>query len=199
MPVSEERWERLVRWAQAWAEAERALKIGEQQLGDVVIPAIKELRYSGRKVAKALDNYGSNIELPKTDLEVEDAIFDCYRARHDATDAATAAVTLRLERAVDEFGIDIVKEYFPAQAELAGLLLDTQNKIAAARRDTNGRPDLYQDLEVDQLPKIIILFQEFKAQEPHMKDKRFSKFLLRQGINLGWIIALVVAVIAIFR
>jgi len=198
MALNKEQWDRLARLSKAWAEAEQSLKISEQQLGDVVIPAIKELRYAGRKLTKALENYRNGVDLPRTDLELEDAIFDCYRARHDATDAATSAISLRLDHAITSLGIEAVKEHFPEYSDLAGLLLTTRRKISMARHDSNGRHDLYEDLEVNELPEIVELYEKFKANEPHMKDRRLSNFLLKQGLNLGWLVALCVAIWAVY-
>ena len=39
---------------------------------------------------------------------------------------------------------------------------------------------------------------DFQANEPDLKERRFTKWLYKQGINFGWFVALVVAVIAIF-
>lgn len=199
MNLTDDQLDRLRRLSKAWADAEQALKIGEQQLGDVVIPAIKELRYGGRKLAKALDNYQDGKDIERTDREVEDAIFDCYRARHDATDAAAAALSLHLDHAIKDLGIEAVKEHFPDYAKFASLLLAVRRKIADARQDQNGRHDLYEDLEADELPQIVALYEEFKAAEPHMKDQRFWAWLQRLGINLGWLVALAVAVFAIYK
>lgn len=197
MNLNEERLERLARLSTAWSEAEEALKISEPHVGDVVIPAIKELRYAGRKLTKGLANYANGVRLADTDKEIEDAIFDCYRSRHDATDAATAAISLRLDLALRRLGFDAVRVEFPNYVDLMALIATVRRKVSAARKDGNGRHELYADLETCELPEIVALFEKFKIVEPKMKNRRFSNFLLRQGLNLGWVVAAVLGYLAL--
>jgi len=199
MNLNQDRIDRIKRLSKAWADAEMALKIGEQTLGDVVIPAIKELRYAGRKLAKSLDNYINEVDVTKTDLVLEDAIFDCYRARHDATDAATAAVSLHIEHAIKVLGYEAVKEHFSEYSDLRGKLVSVRQKISEAREDQNGRHDIYEDLELMELPEIIALYDKFKANEPHMKDRRWRAFLIKQGFSIVPTVALIIAVIALLK
>ena len=198
MNISQDRIDRIQRLYCAWADAEQAMKIAEHELGDAIIPAVKELRYAGRKLAKALNNYIEEVDLVRTDEDLEDAIYDCFRARHDATDAATAAISLRLEHAIKKLGYDAVKEHFPEYANLRGMLADTREKIATARHDQNGRHDLYEDLETEALPTIVTLFVKFKANEPHMKDQRIHSFLMKQGFTVAFFIMLALWIYRLF-
>lgn len=197
MNLNEEQLDRLQRLHKAWSEAEEALKISEQQVGDVVIPAIKELRYAGRKLIKGLENYRQGTRIDITDREIEDAIFDCYRSRHDATDAATAAIALRLELALKRIGPEVIVSGFPEYAELMATLSSVRRKVAAARKDGNGRHDLYEDLEAKDLPRIVEIFERFKIVEPTLKRNRFLNFLTQQGLNLGWLVAAILGYLAL--
>lgn len=199
MQVNDERVARFERLYHAWAEAEKAVKIADQVVGDVVIPAIKELRYAGRKLSKGLHNYIVGNMEDEADRWIEDAINDCHRARHDATDAATAFIARRLEQVMDELGSAAVREHFPEYADLRGNLATVRRKVAAARHDHNGRHDIYEVLEEEELPQIMALYEKLLANEPSMKDDRFGRFLARQGITLGWLVALGVALYAAFR
>jgi hypothetical protein len=196
--LTKEQADRVIRVYNAWADAEEAAKIAEHAVGEAVIPAIMELRYAGRKLAKSLNNYLTGERLAEADRWLEDAINDCYRARHDATDAATAFIAVRLDAATRQYGPDEVRACFPGYPELRSLLAKTRQQIASARRDHNGRHDIYEQLERGSLPKIMELYESFVANEPDLSDRRFRKWLARQGINLGWVVALIVAVIAIF-
>ena len=198
MNFSDDQTARIVRLYNAWADAEEAAKIAEHAVGEAVMPAIMELRYAGRKLSKSLNNYIANQNLAEADRWLEDAINDCHRARHDATDAATAFIAVRLDNATKQFGPDEVRACFPCYPELRSLLAQTRKKIAASRRDHNSRHDIYAELEIAALPKIMSLYEAFVANEPDLKERRFTKWLYKQGINFGWFVALVVAVIAIF-
>jgi hypothetical protein len=197
MNLTEDQLDRIKRLSKAWADAEEALKISEQQVGDVVIPAIKELRYAGRKLTKGLENYRQGVRVPETDREIEDAIFDCYRARHDATDAATSAITLRLDLAMRRLGAKTVRAEFPEYADLMSHLVVVRRKVAGARKDGNGRHDLYEELETGELPKIVAFYEKFKIVEPLMKNRTFWNFLRDQGITIGGMLALFFAYLAL--
>jgi hypothetical protein len=93
-----------------WNRAERAIKIAEQVEGQIVNPAIYELRYAGRRIVEAFDLLESD---PTSALQrLQDAQFDCCRARHDAIDAATSKMAATLDNAQEKLGIDVVMTHF---------------------------------------------------------------------------------------
>ena len=191
--------ERLCRVAETWAEAEEALKITEQVLSEAMIPAVMELRYAGRKVTKALSNYLADAGSVEADRLLDDAVFDCLRARHDATDAATAKISLDLDAAIHRLGADAVRRDFSDYSKLRGKLANVRKKIAMTRGDADQRNETYDALEKHELPEIMELYEEFLAAEPSMKNRRVQKFVLDQGVNFGWLIALIVTVWVAFK
>lgn len=197
MTLTKDQVARVIRVSDAWADAEEAAKIAEHAVGEAVIPAIMELRYAGRKLAKSLHNYLIEVRTEEADRWLEDAINDCYRARHDATDAATAFIAVRLDAAARQYGPDEVRSCFPGYPELRALLAKTRQQIASARRDHNGRHDIYQELERGSLLKIMELYEAFVANEPDLADRKFRKWLGRQGINFGWLVAILISIVAI--
>jgi hypothetical protein len=199
MELTADQVDRLERLSSAWADAEKAIKIADQVVGDVIIPAIKELRYAGRKQAKCMHNYLTSTNLVEADRWLEDAINDCHRARHDATDAATAYIARRLEHVIDELGTEAVREHFAEYSDLRGMLSAIRSKVANARHDHNGRNDIYAVIELDELPKIMELYEKLLANEPYMQDKRLNSWMLKQGINFGWLVASVIAILALWR
>lgn len=199
MELTPDQVDRLERLSTAWADAEKAIKIADQTVGDVIIPAIKELRYAGRKQAKCLHNYLAGTGLVEADRWLEDAINDCHRARHDATDAATAFIARRLEQVIDELGTDAVREHFPEYSDLRGMLSSIRKKVADARHDHNNRHDIYDEIELDELPKIMSLYEKMLANEPFMQDKRLRTWLIQQGFSFGWAVALFLALLALWR
>jgi hypothetical protein len=71
-----------------WDMAESAVKRSEQVANDAIIPAINELCYAGRRIIDALNASQMPDSERKVAAYLEDARFNCHRARHDAMDAA---------------------------------------------------------------------------------------------------------------
>jgi len=85
---------RLLRAIQdEWNRAETDIKTAETVVNNIVIPSVKELRYAGRRIIDAIMEMTANpsaYDPARVRALLDDAHFDCHRARHDAIDAATA-------------------------------------------------------------------------------------------------------------
>jgi hypothetical protein len=95
-----------------WDRAEEDIKLAEQVCNNIIIPSIKELRYGGRRIAEVLyqmESGGSEQDISKL---LQDALFDCYRARHDAIDAATSKIAIDLEIKVEKLGFEAILPAF---------------------------------------------------------------------------------------
>ena len=169
--------------ADAWDKAEHAIKLAEQVNGQVVNPAIYELRYAGRRLIEAYHLEASG-DLTKCADLLRDAQMDCMRARHDAIDAATSKVTVHLELAVQNLGAGRVLSCFPNWADTYQHLSAVREKIAVSRGARNDRAAIYEAIESADLPKIIKLYNEFKAQEPRLMSEAKIGRLKEAG---GWI------------
>lgn len=191
MVIDGEVKERLLRLSEKWGEAEQAIKIAEQAGGEVNTPAIMELRYAGRKLQRALRMYLEERDLTEADELVIDAINDCHRARHDATDAATASITLRVDAALSRLGDDAVIRAFPKLPDLIGKLGHIREKISNVRNRQDQRHDVYEDLEVNELPLLMQLYEGFRANEPRMRDQRIRRWFLKYGLNAAFLIMLI--------
>src|SRR5688572_5247091 len=86
-----------------WNKAETAIKLAEQVNGEIINPAIYELRYAGRRLIEALEAASAGDRQEALSL-LRDAHFDCMRSRHDATDAATSKIVSDLKIAVEYLG-----------------------------------------------------------------------------------------------
>lgn len=100
MAEMEQARELLAQIKVAWDKAEQAIKRAELVCGEVVTPAIKELRYAGRRLADGLEAVASGTVTPETNGFLRDALFDCYRARHDAIDAAISKIAVEIDLSV---------------------------------------------------------------------------------------------------
>lgn len=147
-----------------WNKAEAAIKIAEQVNREIVIPSINELRYGGRRIIESLacDDLSKKISL------LDDAHFDCCRARHDAIDAATSKIAADLDIAVKQLGPDIVLRYFPRVTELNKYLQSIRKKVTESRKDRHNRDNIYAVLQENNLENIADIFEEFKSNEDLM-------------------------------
>ena len=197
MNLTDEKLERLKQFLAAWGAAEKAIKITEQANNSTYIPAILELRYAGRKIVRAFSIYIENGDLGAAHDLIQDAIFDCHRARHDATDTATAYIAARLELAVNRLGITNVREQFPNYGELRGRLASVRRKIANVRQAQEDRHSTYEEIEDHELPEIMELFEQFLEGEGEMRRRRMLVAIKEFGAAYGWILATLIAIFAI--
>ena len=152
-----------------WNKAERAIKHAENVNGEVVSPAISELRYAGRRIVEAMQLRKSSPE--KAERFLQDALFDCHRARHDAIDAATTKMTGDLEAAVNFFTASVISNIFSNFSELYQTLLATREKIAESREHRDQRDAIYETIENTDLNRMIKLYDEFRTCEPLIAEE----------------------------
>ncbi|MBX3508432.1 MAG: hypothetical protein KF714_06565 [Parvibaculum sp.] len=162
-----------------WNKAESAIKLAEQVNGEIVNPAIYELRYAGRRVVEALSKREEDPDTAKKLLD--DAHFDCCRARHDAIDAATSKMTADLRIAIDRIGADVVLDKFRDLSKLLAELSKVRKLIATSRENRNDRDSIYATIQDVNLFDIVSMFDEFQASETVLKAAaariRISRFI----------------------
>lgn len=169
-----------------WNRAERAIKIAEQVEGQIVNPAIYELRYAGRRIVEAFDLLESD---PTSALQrLQDAHFDCCRARHDAIDAATSKMAATLDNAQEKLGIDVVMTHFAEFPAMIQSLGEVRDKIAISREKREDRDAIYASIEAVELVGLTAIFSRFRSCEPLMREsaKRNRRQLMGSKI-FGWV------------
>ena len=145
-----------------WNSAEEALKIAENVQGKVVAPSINELRYAGRKVIEAL-SFDDDDEQARRLLD--DAIFDCMRARHDAIDAIIAFISNKISAYTNELGVHIVLQCYPDTPKLIEEIGYIQDQIEVSRKNRLDRNAVYSTLQSADIPKIIRMWKGFQNNE----------------------------------
>lgn len=178
-----------------WDKAEETIKKAEQVCGKVVTPAIKELRYAGRRLVDMLN--GLVAGEPKKEIEnyLADAVFDCYRARHDAIDAATSqmAKDLRLKR--EYLGLDNVLKVFPAFPQLWAELNDVKAKIAESRKNRTDRNAIYATVDATDFPGLVRMYESLMESEPLMRSLAKRE---RRNLFASYSIGIVGIILGIF-
>jgi hypothetical protein len=174
--ASDELNSRLVHLAQEWDKTEELLKIAEISAKKAMDSAVWELRYAGRRVVDAINGSRDNKSIDEIKTYIDDAIFDCLRARHDAIDACTAYISREIELAVDIYGADKVRSLFPPLDELFGLAAKIADFAVESRKDRTNRDALYRTLQAVNFPAFCKLFAEFSGQFRNMRfDERAKR------------------------
>ena len=186
--------DRFARICNEWDKAEKDIKLAEQVSHKVVFPSIKELRYAGRRIVEALN--GLNDDATDDDIQklLEDAEYDCHRARHDAIDAATAKIAYDIEIAVSKLGYDPILRAFSKFSELRRKLNLVRAKITESRGDRENREAIYSVIEVTDFQEIVDLFAEFQENEPVMKGLAKSQ---RRRTALSYSIGIASLILAV--
>jgi len=135
-----------------WNLAEKAIKQAEQINAEIVNPAIYELRYAGRRLVEAMPKLDSDPDSAKK--LIEDAIFDCCRARHDAIDAATSKISADFRISIKKIGPKNLLQYFPKFTEIFAILQDTRRKIVESRGNRDNRDEIYKTIQESDMVQL---------------------------------------------
>ena len=131
---------------------------------------------------------------------LDDARFDCYRARHDAIDAATAKIAADLEIMVEKLGYEAILPAFPAFPSLYQNLTNVRDRIRESRGKRDNREAIYSVIEAADFPELVRTFNEMRACEPIMvalaKKNRRIIFFGKWGFIVG-LVALIVSMVGI--
>lgn len=152
-----------------WNKAEEDIKIAEQVANKVVNPSIKELRYAGRRIVEALVKIQNNAPPDQISALLNDALFDCHRARHDAIDAGTSKIAIDLEIMTRRLGHDVILPAYPEFPRLYKSLRSVRAKIAESRKDRDNREAIYSTLESCDFPALVKQYSDLKENEDMMK------------------------------
>ncbi|MBZ0128904.1 MAG: hypothetical protein K8F59_07295 [Rhodobacteraceae bacterium] len=175
-----------------WNKAEGAIKKAEQVNGEVINPAVYELRYAGRRLVEAIHQQKTEPEVALRLLA--DAHFDCCRARHDAIDAATSKIAEDLDIATRKIGAHNILTYFPEWTILAHELLEVRDLIVQSRKDRENRDTIYAVLEKEKLDSIVGIYDKFRANENTMKKAAVAQ---RRTIIVSIAIAVVGVIVGV--
>ena len=181
--------------AKEWNKAEAAIKRSEQIAGDVAIPAISELRYAGRRMIDALDASHHDGNEDRIKALFEDARFCCYRAQHDAIDAAMAKIGIDLDNLTDKLGFDAVLHAYPEFREFYTDFSVARKKIAQSRGNRNDRNGIYEAITAVDLPNLADRFERLMIARPIAK---WTSLRLNLSGVWGVIIGLATIAAAVF-
>jgi len=187
-----------------WNIAERRIKRAEQISGDVVISAIFELRYAGRKLADALTlvltrDWKNDREIYETIYRyLADAIEDCVKAKHDAIDATVDFVVSWLNEVDRKIGSGKLQELFPSYLEATAKIAGIQEQIAYSRQHrVASRDSVYDQIEQTDYESILALYKTMLLSKERVQaivDRDARQHRVHIGILIAGAIGAVAAV-----
>lgn len=152
-----------------WNKTEEYLKIAEQINGKAIIPGVNELRYAGRKILEALEIFDS--DKAKALSILNDALHDCYRARHDSIDASVGMIAAHVQLSVDNLGYTRVLGALPNLGTFLDNILKVNEKIANSRGRRLNRDSIYEDIKEIDLAAIRRDYGQLKSSEPFLEQE----------------------------
>jgi len=186
-----------------WDASEKLVKSAEQVCGDAVIPSIKEFRYAGRRLVDAFHALAETGDLNKANDFVQDAIFNCHCARHDAIDVATGIMASNMDVAVQKIGYVHILAAFPNFAELRRSLNEVRDKIRISRGKRSDRDAIYLTVHDTDFPGLLRLYDDYNAAEDLMKalarNSRLEILFSRTATALSILVAIAAVLVAVFK
>lgn len=184
--------------ADEWDKAEEWVKDGEHHSGRVIIPAINELRYAGRRLIDAFASHKRGDD-PQTRLHLQAVKDDLNKARHDVVDAIFTENSDQAGEWRDDIGQGVLQEHFPKYGELFALIKDMSDKISTARKNRDQRDEIYSKL-FKKLPDLIELCNELResvgAILENKKKKEEAQEEMKRNFRIAQIKSNVLIVIA---
>ena len=140
----------LTRVSSEWDKAEKLIKAAEFQRSEVVIAAINELRYAGRRLVDAIRVSGPAKSDPERMEEfkryISETLSFCHRALHDAVDAIILDARLKIGEYEKTFGAELLSQHFPKIYDIRATLSSAEKIIVLSREDRIKRITEYETL-----------------------------------------------------
>jgi len=190
--VTDDQRIRLENLSHDTALIEERLKEAELICGNVVYPAVNELRYLARNLANILaislsgsKNNGNNNKFERFLLDAE---LCCERANHDITDAIYMYISLEIEAVRKSMGASLIQGHFTEYSEQMKHLQSVNKLMAESRGSRRAeRSEIYEDITNNYLPSLLEFYKElltnkellgehFRAIQTNQKLVRFGSF-----------------------
>ncbi|MEQ1888028.1 MAG: hypothetical protein ABL951_02475 [Alphaproteobacteria bacterium] len=188
----------LAEIAREWDKADKDIKFAEQVCQKITISSIFELRYAGRRIIDALNMIAADADLKDVTLLLQEAKFDCHRARHDAIDAATSKIALDIDNMGRKLGYNAILKAYPGFAAFRYLLSGIRKKIAASRGNRQNREAIYASIEEDGFKGLVDEFDKIQEAEKIMKSLAKRERVIFLGGIAGIVIGAIGIAVTIF-
>jgi len=161
LDATPEQIERLKNLSHSTALVEERLKEAELICGQVVYPAVNELRYLARNLssvlAMSLENEGQQ---DRCERHLLDAELCCQRANHDITDAVFTYIALEIGAIRKAMGASLIQGHFDDYAGHMDSLQMVHELMAKSRgSERKRRAEIYLDIEKNYLPSLLEFYK----------------------------------------
>lgn len=118
-----------------FTEAEKAIKEVEDTGGELVVPAVNQLRYTGNHLVRYLCN-------PEKTDELHDSVRHCKRATYDAYEAAILYQLEEYRKFKDDYRKTVVIDVIPDYPEIV-TSIENARKFARENNNSKTRGEFY--------------------------------------------------------
>ena len=197
MEISSHDLETIKMTISLWNDTEVLIKKAEIIQRSMVVPAVSELRYAGRKLV----DYLISLQDTNSEIDARNHIEEfkqcCIRARHDAIDAIVAYIDEYFNSVELDVGRNFIIDQFPEYQDCRILLKEIYNKIEETRRDRARRIDIYNDIITHDSQRAIEFYERMRLSEKLIYAGRKSVEALRRTRSLAFALAFITTAIAV--
>lgn len=180
------------------AVVEERLKEAELICGQVVYPAVNELRYLARNLANVLAislDGGSAQRDQLFERHLLDAELCCQRANHDITDAVFTYIALEIDSVRKAVGASLIQGHFSDYAEQMKNLQAVHDLMAKSRGSERARrAEIYQDIYNNYLPGILTFYKALLTDKnllgEHFRAIKRTQIAIRAGAVFAFVASL---------
>lgn len=137
-----------------WDETEAIVKQAENINQEMIVPAVSELRYGGRKFVDYIRSVRVADE-SSIQSNLDDFLQCCIRARHDAIDALVSYIELYCRNLEAAVGTDAIISGYPKYGELRSDIAECSKLIVKSRENRENRNIIYGDINRSYSDKLF--------------------------------------------
>ncbi|WP_193188388.1 hypothetical protein [Nisaea sediminum] len=185
----------LDRLVSHYNHVEYLVKTYELRQYEVLLPAINELRYAGRRAIDIMALLSKENEAEpnseKVDQYFVDAELACIRAKHDIVDALVLYGLSRIQSLNEKYDFDELVAAFPKFNYFSKFLLFARREIQRSREFREERNEIYSALYEKLVPDFLDFMDEVDANFDQLvqgERKRQYFQTLSPQISFGWIL-----------
>jgi hypothetical protein len=191
----------LEQLSERWRNLEFRIKDAEQITGTVTIPAVNELRYTGRRFFEAwlIAAKGTRTEKDIADFHDHIRVAQQYfnNADHDLTDALISFFAERRRHFQAKYGLIRGTQMYPTLVAWMGKIDEAQAIIRESRANRHDRMNNYQRLEKELLPGLISRYREIVLSEiSYVRRYRIARFARVVGVLFTIVVGIAELIIA---
>lgn len=166
----------LDEYLESQSTVEFHLKKAERIRNEAVIPAINEMRYSGRYLAEicTLFHKLSNGTLSDEEIgsvkqkirdKIRDANFSCLKAKHDIMDAVNGQLDTELRMLTKEFSVTVVSNNIPQYFEFKKLIHSVDLALGDSRKVRDRIDEKYDEMYKDHFPNVLAALNVLRDED----------------------------------